>query len=233
VLEDHHSAGNNARTLPFVPPPDLVGKAVFTSMEDDYTANMLPSPAPSKLSSIITNDSASTGASTPWEGTDTEKGAPSSASPHPSSIMIEDSASSDWEDVDIEDETPDSASSELLLSRSREVALTDLKDTDLVDAHPRTAPSECLLRLGGEAELTASERTCTTCQQDLPPSDFPEVVESSNCGHTIDVCTDCWQQWLEVQVGSRPFDRIECIQCNAVLGQEDIRGLASAEVYER
>lgn len=49
----------------------------------------------------------------------------------------------------------------------------------------------------------------------------------------MEICVGCWQQWLEVQVETTPFDRITCAQCKDILGQSEIRVLATAETYQR
>jgi len=76
-------------------------------------------------------------------------------------------------------------------------------------------------------------RVCTTCARDLPLAQFPKLPEDGSCTHDNDTCKRCWHQWLQSQVASKTPDQISCAQCSNVLGQGEIRALATKKVYER
>lgn len=74
---------------------------------------------------------------------------------------------------------------------------------------------------------------CTTCERDLPANQFPKQTEGSQCKHDRETCKKCWHQWLDVQVATKGSDQISCAACNVVLGQNEIRALATSAVYEK
>ncbi|KAK5118181.1 hypothetical protein LTR85_008161 [Meristemomyces frigidus] len=81
--------------------------------------------------------------------------------------------------------------------------------------------------------INMKKTRCTTCARNLPIAQFPKHPEGSNCEHERETCRRCWHQWLESQVASKPFDQISCAQCSKLLGQGEVRALATPAVYER
>ncbi|KAK5696574.1 hypothetical protein LTR97_007877 [Elasticomyces elasticus] len=81
--------------------------------------------------------------------------------------------------------------------------------------------------------LLTKKQNCTTCDLNLPLTEFPRRPEGSTCKHLSETCQDCWREWLAEQVESKHFDQISCAQCSNVLGQNEIRTLATPAVYER
>ncbi|KAK3664161.1 hypothetical protein LTR22_005126 [Elasticomyces elasticus] len=81
--------------------------------------------------------------------------------------------------------------------------------------------------------LLTKKQNCTTCDLSLPLAEFPRRPEGSTCKHMSETCRDCWREWLAQQVESKHFDQISCAQCSNVLGQNEIRTLATPAVYER
>ncbi|KAK3630461.1 hypothetical protein LTR56_009489 [Elasticomyces elasticus] len=81
--------------------------------------------------------------------------------------------------------------------------------------------------------LLTKKQNCTTCELSLPLAGFPRRPEGSTCKHLSETCQNCWREWLAQQVESKHFDQISCAQCSNVLGQNEIRTLATPAVYER
>ena len=77
------------------------------------------------------------------------------------------------------------------------------------------------------------QRTCTVCDEALPLEKFPSQIIESKCTHDIHTCSKCWKQWLQVQVATKTFDKIQCAQCDVMLGQQEIKSLATEEAYQR
>lgn len=75
--------------------------------------------------------------------------------------------------------------------------------------------------------------TCTTCERELPLASFPKIPAGSECTHERETCRRCWHQWLEAQIKSKSFDQISCAQCKNILGQSQIRELATPAVYQK
>ena len=61
---------------------------------------------------------------------------------------------------------------------------------------------------------------------------FPKLAEGSKCEHAQDVCEDCWVEWLDSQVSTVAWDRVSCCQCSNVLGQSEVKALASGGAFE-
>lgn len=83
------------------------------------------------------------------------------------------------------------------------------------------------------AGVTMKRVTCTTCDRDLPSNQFPKTPDDSKCDHDRETCKRCWHQWLASQVDSKSYDQISCAQCTTILGQNEIRLLATPAVYEK
>jgi hypothetical protein len=76
-------------------------------------------------------------------------------------------------------------------------------------------------------------QTCAACAQPLRLDQFPSKPVDSKCTHEMETCSPCWKQWLQVQVASKTFDKIQCAQCTGMLTQSEVKALASQEVYQR
>lgn len=75
---------------------------------------------------------------------------------------------------------------------------------------------------------------CTTCEHECPEEErFPSVPQACAETHEAETCLTCWQQWLEVQVGSQSYDQISCVQCSNKLNQLDIKRLATTAIFEQ
>ena len=81
--------------------------------------------------------------------------------------------------------------------------------------------------------METEQRTCSTCAQMYPVSDFPSKPVESQCTHEQDTCSQCWRHWLQVQVATKTFDRIQCAQCSTLLGQGEVKAFATQEIYQR
>lgn len=77
------------------------------------------------------------------------------------------------------------------------------------------------------------QHVCAACAQDLPREQFPSKPVNSKCTHEMETCSQCWRQWLQVQVATKTFDRIQCAQCTCLLTQSEVKALASEEIYQR
>ena len=83
------------------------------------------------------------------------------------------------------------------------------------------------------SDMAMRRETCTTCDRSLPRNQFPKAPAGSACTHDRETCKRCWHQWLAAQVGSKQWDSISCAQCANVLGQGEVRALATPATYQR
>lgn len=91
-----------------------------------------------------------------------------------------------------------------------------------------------LVFLGNKVKaLKMKKIKCTTCDRTLPVMSFPKFPEGSNCKHERETCKRCWRQWLAVQVETKSFNQISCAQCENILGQSQIKALATSQVYQK
>ncbi|KAF2772796.1 hypothetical protein EJ03DRAFT_170598 [Teratosphaeria nubilosa] len=74
---------------------------------------------------------------------------------------------------------------------------------------------------------------CTTRNRTLAIAAFPKHLQGSRCTHDRDTCRRCWHQWLQTQVSTQRFDQISCVTCSNLLGQGEIRALATEAVYQK
>ena len=96
-----------------------------------------------------------------------------------------------------------------------------------LEAEQSTTPSD------PASSLAIKLRFCASCNDELPVARFPEPPEGGVCTHDVDICSNCWEKWLEVQVATKAVNRITCAQCDCVMDQARVRMLATARVYER
>ena len=112
----------------------------------------------------------------------------------------------------------------LAWSQSKEIYSTEQSDPP-----PETEAATSVAIIEDHSDL----HTCSACDEELPTTSFPKCADGSKCTHQADVCAQCWQQWLEVQVAHTSFDQIACVQCDTVLEQHDVKALASMEAFAR
>ena len=74
---------------------------------------------------------------------------------------------------------------------------------------------------------------CTVCDRPLRSNSFPAIPNDSTCNHDHQTCRRCWQQWLIVQISTTNVHQISCVQCNKVLGQSEIRAVATPADYQK
>ena len=76
-------------------------------------------------------------------------------------------------------------------------------------------------------------RTCLVCDESKLLTRFPTNSHVPSHNHNNDVCTECYVSHLEVQVDTKMWDQIACLQCPATLQKDDIKILATAVTWGR
>lgn len=76
-------------------------------------------------------------------------------------------------------------------------------------------------------------RTCVSCADDLPPTDFSESQLTRSCTHDNSGCKACVQQWIETQLTDQSWDKIKCLECKEVMQYADVKRHADPEVFVR
>lgn len=51
--------------------------------------------------------------------------------------------------------------------------------------------------------------------------------------HKAEVCSDCWEGWLDAQLASTSALQIACVQCKNILHQNDIQAFALPRTFDR
>lgn len=74
---------------------------------------------------------------------------------------------------------------------------------------------------------------CTTCGRNLAASSFPDHLATDNCKHYINTCKVCTKTYLAVQLDNTTYDKLACPECTEVMQNEDVKRMASKEVYAR
>ena len=83
------------------------------------------------------------------------------------------------------------------------------------------------------ALLTSALSTCKACLEELPISKFPTTKISATCSHPlIDICEDCVQESLRVQVSSQSTSTIGCPLCHSPVTHTDMKYHAAPEIFE-
>ncbi|KAK4544678.1 hypothetical protein LTR36_003927 [Oleoguttula mirabilis] len=74
---------------------------------------------------------------------------------------------------------------------------------------------------------------CTTCDRKLAASSFPDHLATDSCKHLINTCKACTKTYIAVQLENTTYDKLACPECAEVMGNADVKRLASKEVYVR
>jgi hypothetical protein len=73
---------------------------------------------------------------------------------------------------------------------------------------------------------------CSVCAGTFPVTHFPKL---SSCTHTPDVCTDCFLGWLNSQLESTSWEKIQCpfSCCDRQITHEDVKTYAPNDLFTR
>lgn len=101
-------------------------------------------------------------------------------------------------------------------------------------AHPTTEPPHYTAYTPSEStrEVLSGSKDCTVCGTSLPPTDFAFTI-TANCQHQPNTCIPCLQNWISAQMDSNGWNSIRCPECSQLLGHQDVKSLASGQVFER
>ena len=105
-----------------------------------------------------------------------------------------------------------------------------------VDSHDPTGPDTSLRDIPEASRLTlngSSTRTCVSCTDELPPSDFPQSPLTLSCTHENSACKTCIGQWIDTQLSDQSWNEIKCLECKELMQYPDIQRHAEPEVFER
>lgn len=78
-----------------------------------------------------------------------------------------------------------------------------------------------------------SPPACKCCDSGAPHLFQLVPPPKTPCLHPVEVCSDCWEGWIEQQLTSRAPSRLSCVQCENILGEAEVRAFASAETHQR
>lgn len=81
--------------------------------------------------------------------------------------------------------------------------------------------------------ITAINRTCVACANDLPLHDFAAFPLTSSCVHENSACTPCVQQWVKTQLASRNWNSIKCLECEEIMQYDDVKRHVDATTFEK
>ena len=74
---------------------------------------------------------------------------------------------------------------------------------------------------------------CNVCTETKHSSYFPAGKITEKCRHTVDVCTECLTEWIDVQSHDKIWNEIDCPSCGSRLAPEDINKYGSRDVKNR
>ncbi|CAD6444594.1 cbdb2440-5f9e-4382-9b39-1985fce29fd3 [Sclerotinia trifoliorum] len=69
-------------------------------------------------------------------------------------------------------------------------------------------------------------RECSICAEEVNLADFPHQI-SSGCMHDPTCCRTCLSRSIGVQIESKPWDQITCLECPALLSFDNVKSFAS------
>lgn len=84
-------------------------------------------------------------------------------------------------------------------------------------------------------EQAPATKNCLACTDDLPLTSFATLAHGTACNHVNDICSSCWQLWLDEQLtaGGAPTADVACAQCHNLLHQNDVQAVASPGIFDR
>jgi hypothetical protein len=80
---------------------------------------------------------------------------------------------------------------------------------------------------------TPATQECAICIEEKPLKEFPTMT--GNCKHKSTTCLICVRAWIKGELNAMSWDKLKCVGagCKAVLKHEDVRRLASPDVFEK
>jgi hypothetical protein len=87
-----------------------------------------------------------------------------------------------------------------------------------------------------DSELEASEEdstTCQVCEEDINRDDNPILRITGTCQHEPTICRECMSYSIRSQLEDKAWNRLACPLCPEMLSFEDVKNLATPEIFER
>jgi hypothetical protein len=84
-----------------------------------------------------------------------------------------------------------------------------------------------------ERSILPVVNTCSVCLERYSWSHFPERRITAECNHEPTICVECLQQAIDMQIGSRAWDKLACPLCREKLSFETVKEYSSQERFEK
>jgi hypothetical protein len=102
------------------------------------------------------------------------------------------------------------------------------------DVPVRDSAIQALASPGQQSVSQGPQATgCIVCTDDFSATIIRAQKISQECSHVPSVCQGCLVQWIQSQLESRGWDKIECPECNVLLAYHDIQRLADPATFSR
>ncbi|KAH8675961.1 hypothetical protein BX600DRAFT_190897 [Xylariales sp. PMI_506] len=112
-----------------------------------------------------------------------------------------------------------------VLTKRRRVPFGRAVDFEL----PRSVEERFLQEQGW---LVTATESCVVCGDDKKVFEMPRQVTRA-CEHKPSTCRECAGQWIASSLETQSWDRLRCPECPQLLQFQDVRNLASQEVFNR
>lgn len=89
-------------------------------------------------------------------------------------------------------------------------------------------------RIGSQNEGKAmSKKTCASCETELALNQFPKHRRPSAHQHERNTCRNCFRNWVNSQIESKPWDQIGCPECSTLLQYDKIKAFAQEATFDK
>lgn len=113
-----------------------------------------------------------------------------------------------------------------LLSKLIEFELT-------ADVYTTDAITSFVLNGNELPDFTNLLRECTVCMESFPQNNFSQRRITSNCQHAPDLCLQCLNTSITIQLDERPWNQLSCPLCPEILSFGDVQEFATKETFDR
>ena len=79
----------------------------------------------------------------------------------------------------------------------------------------------------------SGDQDCVICAETKPPHEFPSSTITSSCDHPTASCLDCIKTSIKVDLDSKIWTEIRCLECDVALDYLDIQKYADDETFSR
>ena len=81
--------------------------------------------------------------------------------------------------------------------------------------------------------ISKQRKECIVCAESLSMKRFPTRAPTAQCTHEANTCRHCLRTWIRSEFEIKMWDQLDCPECKARMGYEDMKEFAPGKIFRQ